>query len=132
MTGGLSLYAAAVVNQVTRMNGLKPRINRENKTVAAMIKLYCGKHHNHGGLCRDCSDLAEYARQRLEKCPFQEGKTTCVKCSVHCYSSVMRERVRVVMRYAGPRMPYRHPLLAMWHILDGQRKEPVRLNQKPG
>lgn len=95
-----------------------------------MIKLYCRENHAHGGLCPECSSLVEYARQRLEKCPFHEGKTTCVKCPVHCYSPVMRERIRVIMRYAGPRMPYRHPLLAVWHILDGRRKEPVPLHRK--
>jgi hypothetical protein len=40
----------------------------------------------------------------------------------------MRERVRTVMRYAGPRMLKRHPYLAVMHILDGRRTAelPVR------
>jgi hypothetical protein len=29
----------------------------------------------------------------------------------------MRERIREVMRYAGPRMLYRHPVLAGKHYL---------------
>ncbi len=33
----------------------------------------------------------------------------------------MRERVRVVMRYAGPRMLFRHPILAVRHLLDERR-----------
>ena len=33
----------------------------------------------------------------------------------------MRERVRVVMRTAGPRMIWRHPVLAVRHVLDGRR-----------
>ena len=115
------------------MNKLTPRVNREKRNVAVMINLYCGKHHQSRGLCPECSGLADYARQRLEKCPFQEGKTTCVKCPVHCYSPAMREKIRVVMRYAGPRMPYSHPILAVGHLLDGRRKEPVRLqHEKPG
>jgi len=32
----------------------------------------------------------------------------------------MRDRVRVVMRYSGPRMLSRHPLLAVGHLVDGR------------
>ena len=102
-----------------------PRLRRERKTMAVMIALYCRKQH--GGkhqLCSACQELYEYALQRLEKCPFGEGKTTCAKCTVHCYKSAMRERVRNVMRYSGPRMIYRHPLLAISHIVDGIRGKP--------
>ena len=35
----------------------------------------------------------------------------------------MREKIREVMRYAGPRMSYRHPLLAFYHFFDGMKKE---------
>ena len=63
---------------------------------------------------------------RLDKCPFLEGKTTCANCPVHCYKSDMREKVREVMRYSGPRMTLRHPILAVFHLIDGLRKEPVR------
>lgn len=30
----------------------------------------------------------------------------------------MRERVKQVMRYAGPRMMLKHPLLALQHLFD--------------
>jgi hypothetical protein len=63
--------------------------------------------------------------QRLEKCPFEEGKTTCARCPVHCYKPEMREKIRAVMRYSGPRMLYRHPMLTIFHIIDGRRKAPV-------
>ena len=32
--------------------------------------------------------------------------------------AAMRERVRVVMRYAGPRMLLRHPVLTLLHLRD--------------
>jgi hypothetical protein len=38
----------------------------------------------------------------------------------------MRERIRTVMRYAGPRMALRHPLLALAHLLDSLRKPPSK------
>ncbi len=34
----------------------------------------------------------------------------------------MREKIREVMRYAGPRMSYRYPLLAFFHFVDGMKK----------
>ncbi len=103
------------------------RIVRENKTVAAMLQIYCrGQHEAHDGLCSECVALLDYARERLAKCPFQEGKTTCANCAIHCYKRDMRERVRAVMRYAGPRMLSRHPILALLHLLDGLRKEAAR------
>jgi len=78
------------------------------------------------GLCPGCEALREYTRQRLEKCPFQEGKTTCAKCPIHCYRPDTRQEIRAVMRCAGPQMLYRHPRMALWHLIDGLRQEPVR------
>ncbi|MBN1661257.1 MAG: nitrous oxide-stimulated promoter family protein [Anaerolineae bacterium] len=108
---------------------IKPssRMEREKRTVETMIALYCrGQHAAQHGLCDECNALLAYARQRLEKCPFQEAKTTCTKCPIHCYQPEMRERVRAVMRYAGPRMIYRHPILAILHLLDSRRGVPMR------
>ena len=100
---------------------------RERRTIEAMVRLYCrGRHGAEGDTCPECSELLEYALLRLERCPFQDGKTTCARCPVHCYKPDMRERVREVMRYSGPRMIRRHPVLALYHLLDGQRKEPLR------
>jgi hypothetical protein len=73
----------------------------------------------------------DYARTRLRKCPFQEGKTTCAKCPIHCYKPDRREKIRAVMRYAGPRMLVRHPILALLHlIVDNWRKEPLQSAEK--
>jgi hypothetical protein len=33
----------------------------------------------------------------------------------------MSDKIRTVMRYAGPRMLLRHPILAIGHLLDGRR-----------
>lgn len=98
---------------------------RELKTIAAMATLYC-KGHRHGGtpLCRECAALLEYATRRLERCVFGDAKPTCANCLVHCYTAEMREKVRVMMRWAGPRMIFRHPVLAVTHILDGRRPSP--------
>lgn len=105
---------------------MHPRMRRERKTIEAMIGIYCRHHHGvaKGELCSDCCQLLEYALLRLKHCPFQEGKTTCGKCPRHCYKPDMREKVRQVMRFSGPKMIWSHPLLAIGHMLDGLQKKP--------
>jgi hypothetical protein len=95
------------------------RIEREKRTIAAMIRLYCRQRHGLATPCADCRALLDYAHARLDKCRYGDGKTTCVNCPTHCYNRAMKERVREVMRYAGPRMLARHPVLALGHLLDG-------------
>lgn len=111
------------------MNQIKlhPRIARERDTIIKMSLLYCHEVHGstNGSLCAECQTLQDYALERLRKCPFQEEKSTCAKCTVHCYKPDMREKVRIMMRYAGPRMLLHHPVLAVRHLLDGQRKAPM-------
>src|SRR5512147_2901571 len=105
------------------MSGKHARLIREEKTIGAMIGIYCrGNHGTKGPLCSDCEELLSYATARLAKCPFQETKTTCARCPVHCYKPAMRARVKDVMRYAGPRMAVSHPVLAFFHFIDGFRK----------
>jgi hypothetical protein len=106
------------------------RLARELKTVRAMIALACGRRHGGGrALCPDCEALWAYAQARVDHCPFQECKPTCANCTVHCYMPSMRERIRDVMRYAGPRMMWRHPVLTIHHILRG-RQEPPELKRR--
>jgi hypothetical protein len=103
-----------------------PRIEREKRTIQAMLQIYCqGVHHGDGKLCDDCTQLLDYARRRLAICPFQENKPACNHCEVHCYAKQQRQKVREVMRYAGPRMIYRHPYLSLLHLLDKFRRVPV-------
>ena len=106
----------------TQLEKLPRRLQREYKTVDAMISIYCGSHHRYHVICDDCRELGEYALERLKKCPFGEDKPTCAQCLVHCYKPVMRERIREVMRYSGPRMIYTHPITAIQHLFDGKRK----------
>lgn len=68
--------------------------------------------------------LFDYAERRLDLCVFGDAKPTCANCSVHCYSAEKREQIRVVMKWAGPRMLFRYPLLAVFHLLDGRRPAP--------
>lgn len=92
------------------------RIQQEKKTVERMIRLYCRKKEGHVSLCPECTDLIKYTHERLEHCPFGEQKTACKSCRIHCYKPEMRERIRTVMRFSGPRMLFYHPWAALQHL----------------
>lgn len=93
--------------------------------------MYCrAKHGTRRGFCEECQQLYDYTVARLNTCPFGKDKPTCVKCPVHCYQALMREKISEVMRYAGPRMIYRHPILTLFHYIDGSRKHAEAVNNR--
>ena len=105
---------------------LRGRLRREHRTMEAMLRIWCraeGHECAPGAmLCSQCQAFLAYAERRLAKCPFGEAKPTCATCPVHCYKAVQREHARVVMRFAGPRMVWRHPWLSLMHLVDKLRK----------
>jgi len=101
------------------------RTEREIRTVRKMIGIYCRGHHGSGkALCEECRELSAYAEQRAEKCPFGEEKPACSRCPIHCYKPRMKEKIGRVMRFSGPKMIYRHPILALRHFI-ATRKVPT-------
>lgn len=89
----------------------------EKEMVSLMIRLYCRKNHKTKELCSECAELDRYARERSDRCPFMENKTFCSNCKVHCYKPEMREKIRRVMRFSGPRMMLYHPIMAIKHLI---------------
>lgn len=100
------------------------RIEREKDCVAKMVGIYCHDVHGARGgvLCEECRKLLDYADARIDKCVFGARKSTCAKCAIHCYKKDARERIKEVMRHAGPKMAYKHPVLSLLHFLDGFKK----------
>ena len=80
------------------------RRDREKRTISQMV-----------ALC--CASIDAYAVLRTERCRKMDVKTSCDECEHHCYKPEERERIRAVMRYAGPRMLKKHPLAAIRHLL---------------
>lgn len=106
------------------MSSTEDKREREKQVVGLMIRLYCRKHHGtRKTLCPRCQALADYAAARSSCCPFMETKTFCSNCKVHCYRADMREQIRAVMRFAGPRMLLYHPVLAVRHLLESRREK---------
>lgn len=95
---------------------------REKELVSEMIALYCRKKHgSKDGLCPECAELNEYACRRTDRCPYMETKTFCSKCQTHCYSPKMREKIKEIMRFSGPRMTLYHPVLALRHAFESMK-----------
>ncbi len=97
---------------------------KEKLIVGEMIKLYCKKNHDtKNDLCSECQALKDYADMRSDKCPFMETKTFCSNCKVHCYKAEMREKIRQVMRFSGPRMIFHHPIMALNHLIQSKKEK---------
>ena len=106
------------------MSTEKKRLARELLTMSRMVGIYCSAHHagSRDAPCEACQEFLNYAGLRLQKCPYGEDKPTCANCPVHCYKQARKDQAREIMRYAGPRMLLRHPLLAIAHKVDGLRE----------
>jgi hypothetical protein len=106
------------------MHSTGRHIEREKRTIEKMVGLYCRAKHSHRNLstCPECSTFLRYAHRRLDKCPYGDAKPTCSNCPIHCYKPAEKQQVAEIMRYAGPRMLFRHPILAIQHQFDGLRR----------
>lgn len=126
--GQQSLRCETLEEEIVRTSDKR---EREKKIVSQMITLYCRKkHRTKATLCAECAALDAYARERSDKCPFMETKTFCSNCKVHCYRPDMRERIREVMRFSGPRMIFYHPVAAVRHLIESRREKHSRKTQK--
>jgi hypothetical protein len=92
-------------------------IDKEKKTVEAMVGIYCEHNHGNKSLCEDCITLLNFCNHRLDKCPFKEKKGNCKACPIHCYKPSKRKLIKKVMQFSGPRMLLKYPILALRHII---------------
>lgn len=106
-----------------------PRLREEALTIEYMVRLYCRKHHlpdDDEGLCEDCRNFLDYAKKRLACCPYGGEKPVCAKCRIHCYKAEEKEKARVIMRWAGPRLLFSHPILTVKHLLYSRAEPPEK------
>lgn len=97
------------------------KIEKEKRISFLMIDLYYKKHKELSN--GEKEELKKYVELRLNKCPFQENKTFCSNCKIHCYKKDMKEKIIMVMRYSGPRMIFYHPILAIRHLRESKREK---------
>jgi hypothetical protein len=95
------------------------RLNRERETIKVMVNMYCRSVHSSSGIiCSDCQSLLDYACLKIDHCLFGSEKPACSECCVHCYEKEKRESIKMIMRYAGPRMLYKYPCLGIMHFVN--------------
>jgi hypothetical protein len=94
------------------------RIEREKEVVSKMIELYCRKRLGLSEIDEEYTALMEYAHRRLDGCKYGEKKPACKRCPIHCYKPEMREKIRAIMRWAGPRMMIYDPIAAIRHLFN--------------
>jgi len=104
---------------------------KEIRVVGYMVKLYCRSKHGskRGQLCKECAELMDYIILRRERCRFGDEKPFCANCKVQCYKPDMKEKVRKVMRFSGPRLLIRHPILVVQHLLESKREKAKMLKE---
>lgn len=102
---------------------IQSKREQEKRMVSEMILLYCRKNHHTQRLCSNCQNLLDYTVERSNKCPFMGTKTFCSACKVHCYQPEMREKIRQVMRFSGPRMLFHHPVMAIRHFIETRKEK---------
>lgn len=102
------------------------RIKREMKTLLGVIRIYChNTHKTRKNLCPEGAELFDYALGRLDKCPIVASKPVYNECQIHCCKPATRERIRHVMRHAGPRMILPHPFHSVFHFINERKKSPI-------
>lgn len=114
------------------MKDLCKKRENEIKVVGQMIAIYCKAHHSCKNLCPECQELYDYAVKRVNNCPFMESKTFCSNCKVHCYKPEYREKIKVVMRFSGPRILFVHPYLAIKHVIEMKKERNAQKKEKEG
>ncbi|MDL2278377.1 nitrous oxide-stimulated promoter family protein [Parabacteroides sp. OttesenSCG-928-G07] len=94
------------------------QIEAEKQTIEFMIRLYCKHKEKNEDLCESCEDLLTYAHQRLDHCRYGNNKKACKNCPTHCYKPALRLKIRKVMIYAGPRMPFLAPMFYFRYLMN--------------
>ncbi len=92
------------------------RIEHDKYILRKMIEIYARHRCNDDAARQEFNRLAQYACNRLEHCRYGEAKPACMDCPIHCYAPKERERIRMVMRWAGPRMILYSPRAVLRHL----------------
>ena len=123
-------------NELKKTSQLKGALAVELKTIKLMTVIYCKAHHqdsvcNDGvcndSVCDDCAAFIKHAEQKLDRCVYGELKPACKACPIHCYKPEQKEQARLIMRYSGPKMLFKHPILAIKHLIKANKSFPTKI-----
>lgn len=114
----------------------KPGLQRDLKTLAMFVGLYCQHHHGDQTrekvelkthdvdaiagkelhLCPECSRLLAHAFVKRSVCPM-DPKPQCKHCPHHCYAPKYRQQIREVMKSSGMRLMLTGRVHYLLHLL---------------
>lgn len=112
------------------------RLNRDLRTLASFVTLYCERRHadrekstvilkahdlsSLAGrtvcLCAECAKLLKHAVVKRCSCPM-DPKPACKRCPQHCYAPEYRRRIQQVMRYSGRSLLLSGRIDYLFHLL---------------
>lgn len=101
------------------------RIKRDLRTLQAIGSIYCAAHHvdapkNPHGMCAECAATIAFTHDRASNCP--NGHTgNCADCAIKCNRGEQQQRIKAIMKYAAPRMLFKHPLMTLEYALKKLR-----------
>ena len=87
----------------------------EAETISTVLALYCRKKHRCKTPCIRCRIILDYALLQLCKCPYLDKKPKCSHCEMSCFKKEVRRELKIIMRWAGKRMIFYHPILTLLH-----------------
>ena len=88
----------------------------DKRVLETMCRDYCRSVHGHAQLCGECAELLAYSCESIDKCPLGRKKTTCRKCTIHCFAPERKHEIRDVMRFSGKRLIRQHPIMALRYL----------------
>ena len=96
------------------------------KTLEAMAFIFCKDNHDSrerddAGLCPSCRAAVSATLARTEACP-NGHSGNCQDCPHHCQAGEARVAIREIMRYAAPKMLFRHPVMTMRYLRKKLKK----------
>lgn len=107
----------------TDLKPVQDRREKERRLLSCMVAYYCRKNHgNRVRLCPECADVDRFIRQRCH-CPRQEATRLCRSCPAQCGRPELKEKLRRMVRYACPRMLFRHPVTVSRYVAAARREK---------
>ena len=95
------------------------QLEKDRKTLEAIGRIYCRGNHDASkdaeGLCAECRETVDVTLGRTAVCPYGHAGN-CQDCDIHCQRGDAQRRIREMMRYAAPRMAFRHPIMTAEYL----------------
>lgn len=93
---------------------------KDRATMEAIGAIYCRGNHDAAArgddaMCAWCREAIEDTLERALACPHGH-KHNCEDCETHCQRGEAQQNIKVIMRYAAPRMVVRHPVMTFGYL----------------